>query len=354
MKTVHITTHPPYDAMIGHGILPQLGEYLRSIFPQGKAVLVCGEFIDERWGNIVADSLSEAGYPLCRIVLSANEEEKSWASLEWLLDTLAEQEITRGDFIIAMGGGVCGDLVGFASAIYLRGLPFVQVPTTLLAAVDASIGGKTGINLERGKNLAGAFHQPSLVFCDCDTLSTLPQEAWADGLAECIKTAAIANKDLFQLLEREDVHLTIEEIIASTAATKNIFVSGDERDLGKRQLLNFGHTWAHALEKRSNYEITHGRAVAIGMVVMARAAQYHGLSREDCTPALISILQKHHLPTESPYTIEDLLPYILNDKKRRGNTLPLILPYEIGNCFAHPLPLTELQHFFSIPLGGNV
>ena len=235
-----------------------------------------------------------------------------------------------------------GDLAGFAAATFLRGIPFLQLPTTLLAAVDSSVGGKTAIDLRGGKNLAGAFYQPSAVLCDLDTLDTLPQETFADGCAEVIKYGMLGDPGLLDRLEGADFRPDPEEVVARCVARKRDLVEQDEFDTGARQLLNLGHTVGHGIEACSGYAVSHGKAVAMGMVLVTRAAVSFGLCPPAVLPRLEALLRQHHLPTETPYPARALYEKTLSDKKRAGDTITLVVPTAWGKSQLRQLPVGEL------------
>ena len=347
MRTVPIRTSRSYDVLIGSGLLKEAGRLLLTVQKKCTAVLVADSNVDRLYGDTVAASLTEAGYAVERFSFPAGEGSKNIATLSALLEFMGEKRITRTDCIAALGGGVTGDLAGFAAAVYLRGIRYVQLPTTLLSAVDSSVGGKTAIDLISGKNLAGAFYQPSLVICDTNALSTLPEEVFRDGLAECVKYGIIWDAELFQRLKEPLNNETLEEIIARCVAIKGEVVREDEFEMGLRRLLNFGHTAGHAVEKCSGFMIPHGHAVAIGMAVIARAAYRRGLCPMECLDEIVSMLEHQKLPTRSPYPADALCEAALADKKRRGESIALIVPREIGRCEVLEVPVSELLSFFN-------
>ncbi|MDD6503238.1 MAG: 3-dehydroquinate synthase, partial [Oscillospiraceae bacterium] len=241
-------------------------------------------------------------------------------------------------------GGVTGDVSGFAAATYQRGISYIQIPTTLLAAVDSSVGGKTAIDLPAGKNLAGAFYQPGLVLCDYDTLNTLPEEVFTDGCAEVIKYGVIWDADFFEQL-KSPIRPQIESVIARCVEIKRDVVQQDEFDTGIRGLLNFGHTIGHAVEKCSAYAVSHGSAVAIGMALMTKAAYLAGRCDEDCVDSVYAMLRQYGLPTRTEFAPDDLLAAMLSDKKRSGSKISLIVPERIGKCDIVKLPVEEMKAF---------
>jgi 3-dehydroquinate synthase len=309
-----------------------------------RVLLLTDDTVEMLYADGVTASLLDAGFTVVRHVIPHGESSKSAVSLIALLEKMATEHLTRSDLLVALGGGVVGDLGGFASAVYQRGIPFVQIPTTLLAMVDASVGGKTAIDLEAGKNLAGAFHQPSLVICDADFLHTLPAYIFADGMAEVIKYAFISDRALFDAL-RGDATANMEEIIHLCAEDKRALVEADETDKGERQLLNLGHTVGHAIEACSEFVISHGSAVAMGMVIITRAAVKTGVCEAETLTALMALLEKYGLPTECPFTTEQLYAAALSDKKRAGGTITLVVPYGVADSRLVTVPVDALESY---------
>ncbi len=345
MRTVHVTASKEYDVRIGPGLLGQAGTLVAQSIPPCQTAVITDDHVAPLYLQKTERALRASGFSVCSLTLPHGEGSKSIATLERILDFLSVHHLTKSDVVLALGGGVIGDVTGFAASAYLRGVPYIQLPTTLLAAVDSSVGGKTAVNLASGKNLAGAFYQPSLVLCDTDTLRSLPTETYADGVSESIKHGVIGSAALFAALRPGLKEQAVEDVIAACVTMKADFVAQDEFDTGRRQILNFGHTIGHAIEKCSGFTLTHGHAVAIGMVYIARAAWRRGLSRENCTPELLEALQNNDLPVTCSYTGEELAEAALADKKRRGDTITLILPEKIGHCYRYPLPITELTEF---------
>ena len=346
MGTIHAKTSRPYDIVIGQGILGQCGDAVKELFPEGQTVIVTDDNVEPLYLETLKRSFQRCEIECVAFIIPNGEESKSTDIYTELLEFLAKRNMTKSDFITALGGGVVGDLAGFAAASYLRGIPYIQIPTTLLAAVDSSIGGKTAINLSGGKNLVGAFHQPSLVWCDYTTHETMDPLRYADGIAEIVKYAVLKGGDLFTLLEKENLYKHVEEIIEECVRLKLSIVSEDEFDTGKRQFLNLGHTLGHAIEARSRFDISHGHAVACGMTAMADVAALNGLADYDCSDRIGKVLKRYGLPTKMPYDYRELIPYIKNDKKRRGNKIKLIIPENIGRCRMISLSVKDLDSFF--------
>ncbi len=344
MKIINVKASQKYNVIIEHGALARAGELAASVISPCSVCIVTDDTVNALYASSLEESLKGAGFSAIRFVIPHGEASKNTASLVALLEFMAEHALTRSDAIVALGGGVVGDLAGFAAAIYLRGIKFIQIPTTLLACVDSSVGGKTGVDLVAGKNLAGAFHQPSLVICDPDTLDTLPPEIFADGCAEVIKYGIINDAPLFELLYG-DVHENIEDIIAACVQNKADIVEDDEFDTGKRQLLNLGHTVGHAIEARSDFAISHGSAVAMGTVIVTRAAVSLGLCSEDDLAAIIKMISSKGLPSECPFGADELTEVALKDKKRFGDTISLVVPYAIGDSRLYKINVNELKDF---------
>ena len=342
MNTVTVSASKTYDILIGPGILSELGPRVRSLGKAQKVCVVSETSVFPLWGETALSSLKDAGFDVCSYIFPAGEESKNGENLLKLLNFLAENGLTRSDILVALGGGVTGDLAGFAASCFLRGIRFVQVPTTLLAAVDSSVGGKTAVDLPAGKNLAGAFWQPSLVICDTDTLDTLPVDIFRDGCAEVIKYGILYDPKLFAHLEEKGLDFDREAVITRCVELKRDVVMEDEFDTGARMKLNLGHTIGHGVEARSNFTLSHGKSVAIGMAIIARAAAKKGiLSQEDCA-CLLKTLTEYGLPTETAYSPEEIAETALSDKKRTGGTLGLVVPESIGSCVLTPVPVEDV------------
>ncbi len=344
MNTVTVSASKTYDILIGPGILKELGVQVQSLGKAQKVCLVSETNVFPLWGEAALSSLKDAGFDVCSYVFPAGEESKNGENLLKLLNFLAENGLTRSDILVALGGGVTGDLAGFAASCFLRGIRFVQVPTTLLAAVDSSVGGKTAVDLPAGKNLAGAFWQPSLVICDTDTLDTLPVDIFRDGCAEVIKYGILYDPKLFAHLEEKGLDFDREAVITRCVELKRDVVMEDEFDTGARMKLNLGHTIGHGVEARSNFTLSHGKSVAIGMAIVCRA------SRCPDTPRILAILQKFGLPVTTDESVQDIYNYTLSDKKRSGDTVRLIIPRHIGDCAIVPTPVHTLKSFIQAGL----
>jgi len=346
MKTIRVQASKSYDVIIGNGVLKEIGSHLLDILKKHcKVTIISDSNVWPLWGDFVANHLTVAGFDVLHYVFPAGESSKSTATYLEILNFLAENQVTRTDAILALGGGVTGDMSGFAAATYLRGIRYIQVPTTLLAMVDSSVGGKTAIDLPVGKNLVGAFYQPNLVLCDLDTLSTLPESVFCDGCAEVIKYGVLYDANLFSHLTQHGLDFDREAVISRCIELKRNVVAEDEFDTGTRQKLNLGHTIGHGIEAKSNFSITHGQAVAIGMVIVSKAGAQLGYCDASIFKALEETLAKFKLPTSTSFTANQLYTCALSDKKRSGGTVNLIIPNTIGACAIVPTPVTELESF---------
>ena len=350
MTTLEVHASRSYPVHIGSGLLPPLGGMIAGLGKVRKVCIVSETNVWPLYGAAADASLHAAGLETCAFVFPAGESSKNGTTYLELLNFLAENRLTRSDLLVALGGGVVGDLTGFAAATYLRGIRFVQVPTTLLAAVDSSVGGKTAIDLPAGKNLAGAFCQPSLVLCDTDCLATLPEEIFRYGCAEVIKTAILFDETLFMDLVRDGLNFDREQVIAKCVAHKRDIVVADEFDRGQRNLLNLGHTVGHAVEALSEFTLSHGKSVAIGTAIVARSAVKAALCDQATATRIMWLLEKFGLPIFTHHTASELLDAALSDKKRSGDTVNLILPKTIGECIISPTSVSELESFIQAGL----
>lgn len=342
MDCIHVAASTEYDILIEKGILGRIGEYFEALGKVRKVVVVSDSNVYPLYGEKVKTALETAGFETESFVFPAGEASKSMQTYEELQEFLCEEHLTRSDALCALGGGVVGDLTGFAAATYQRGIRYIQVPTTLLAAVDSSVGGKTAIDLKAGKNQVGCFYQPSAVICDTETLKTLPESECKCGLAEVIKYGVLGNRAFFEELANGSAYDFIEHAIKVCVTMKRDIVNRDEFDRGERMLLNFGHTFGHAAEKCSNFKLLHGQGVAMGMAVMARAAYAKGYCDASVPEKIVKILEKYGLPTEMPYSLEELSKATLADKKMAGKEINLIVPKEIGNCIIEKITANEV------------
>ncbi|MBR2620493.1 MAG: 3-dehydroquinate synthase [Firmicutes bacterium] len=350
-----------YDVVMERGALVKAGEYIGKSNGR-KVCIITDDNVDRLYGqpeHALWASLTSAGFDVYKYVFPGGEDHKNMSTVAGILEFLAEQSFTRSDLLLALGGGITGDVTGFTAATYLRGIEFIQVPTSFLAVVDSSVGGKTGVNLSSGKNLAGAFWQPSLVLFDPDVLDTLSDELKLDGMAEAIKAGIIADPQILTMIDSSAGEMSpdnvsgilsdndlLTEIAAKAVKVKRAIVEEDERESGKRALLNLGHTAAHAIEKCSAYGISHGHAVAMGMAMISAAAAAEGLCEKACHVEIVSILRQAGFALTCPYNAKELTSAALHDKKRKGDSITLVIPESAGNCKLKKMPVEELEAFF--------
>lgn len=350
MLTVHLKDHQ-YDIQVKRGCLAQVGPFLQDLWQPQKVAIITDDNVASLYEEQVRVAVMQAGFEVVTHIVPHGETSKSLAKAEEIYAFLADEGFTRSDGIIALGGGVIGDLAAFAASTYMRGIHFIQIPTTLLAQVDSSIGGKTAVNTAKAKNLVGTFSQPDGVLIDPDVLQTLAPRRIREGIAEIIKSAAIADLALWHHLEKlpdEDALLAdAEYVITETLKVKQKVVEADEFDNGMRLILNFGHTIGHAVEKTAGYGvISHGEGVAIGMMKINQHAEAQGLSPQGSTAQLKELIEKFHLPTTTENWDETALyEAITHDKKARGDHLKLILLAAIGEAKIVTLPLTDLRAY---------
>ena len=350
MRTVTVEASKKYNILIGNGLLNSLGTEAQNLGSARKVCIVSESTVFPLYGGTAQNSLEAVGFEVVSFVFPAGEESKNAGVYLELLGFLAENRLTRTDLIVALGGGVVGDLAGFAAATYLRGIRFIQVPTTLLAAVDSSVGGKTAIDLPAGKNLVGAFCQPSLVLCDIDTLNTLPPDIFRDGCAEVIKYGILYDPVLFSHLQEAGLDFDREAVITRCVELKRNVVMEDEFDTGARMKLNLGHTVGHGVEARSSFTLSHGKSVAIGTAIVSRSAAKQGMCTKETSMLILQILEQFGLPIHTSYPLEDIYAYTLSDKKRTGGTVKLIIPNAIGSCSIAPTPVNALKSFIEAGL----
>ena len=348
MKIITVKASSTYDIMIDRGILNNCGALIKQNTGAKKLAVVTDSVVNEIYADTVMQSLEREGFEAVKFVFPNGEASKSAGVLNDIYEFLALNNITRTDCLVALGGGVVGDITGYAAATYLRGVEFVQIPTTLLAQIDSSVGGKTAINLPCGKNLVGAFKQPDCVICDIDTLKTLSPEILSDGMAEAIKYGMIKDKELFDIIGShtiDNVSEVIDEIIYRSVLIKRDIVEADEFDRGERMLLNFGHTLGHAVESYYKYSrYTHGSAVALGMYAFTERLNGKG----DLLDSLESCLKAYNLPTEIEVGVDKLVPLCYNDKKRESDKINIVLCKEKGKAYTEKLSIAEFNAFMGV------
>ena len=350
MKTVTVSASKKYQIHIGTELIENIATCASGILKSNKIAILSDSNVWPIYGKALTNSLENSGYSVCNYVIDAGEESKNGENYLKILNYLAAHQLTRADCMIALGGGVVGDLAGFVAATYLRGISFVQVPTTLLAMVDSSVGGKTAIDLPAGKNLAGAFYQPDLVLCDLNALQTLPRDVFIDGCAEVIKYGILFDPELFAHLSQFGPAFNREYVVSRCVELKRDIVNRDERDTGERQLLNLGHTIGHSIEANSGYHVSHGKAVAIGTNLIAACSVAGGFCTEETYRKIQTILLDFELPVMTDYSADQLTKIALRDKKRTSDSLSCILPKDIGKCIIYPYPIENLETFIKAGL----
>lgn len=349
MKKLTVNVDNGYDILIEKGLIEKTGELVKSVLPSNKIILISDTTVYRLYGDKVKASLEKQKYQVFTYIFNAGEVSKKTETVINIVEFMAEKGLTRGDGAVALGGGVCGDMAGFAAAIYLRGIKFVQIPTSLLAQVDSSVGGKTGVNLPQGKNLCGSFHQPSMVIIDPGVLNTLSPHYFSDGMGEVIKYGCIKSKALFERLANENPNDFIEDMIFECVDIKRRIVENDEKEQGERALLNFGHTCGHAIEKLWNFEtISHGEAVGIGMVMISKAGEELGLTEQGTSEKIACVLKKYNLKTEDSHSTEEIVSAMSADKKRTGTGIKLIMLKSIGESFIKPVAYSETAKIFGV------
>lgn len=346
MEKVTVNASKKYNILIDRGILDKCGEYIAALKLGGKAAVITDDNVNLHYGERVVKSLKNAGISTKKYVFNHGENSKNHATLLNIYEFLAENGYTRSDFIVALGGGVVGDTAGFAAATYMRGIDFIQIPTTVIAQSDSSVGGKTAVDIPAGKNLVGRFHQPRLVICDTDTLNTLTPEFFSDGMAEVIKHGMIKSRELFDILMVKDIKTNMVDIIRRNTTIKGHVIEVDEREKGERMLLNFGHTLGHALEKYYNFQgITHGCAVSVGMSTFTHIAEKRGMCKSGIAEQLDALLIKCGLPITDSAPLSELYELSLGDKKHLANGMNIVICTDIGQSKVVNMTVDEYRDF---------
>lgn len=333
MHKITANTSKVYDILIESGLLNDCGSYISKVVHPCKAMIVSDTNVAPLYLERVRISLEKSGFSVFECIIPAGEKNKNFQTVYGITLEIANRLFNRSDIVVALGGGVVGDMAGFASAIYMRGIRFVQLSTSLLSDIDSSVGGKTGCDLPNGKNLIGAFHQPELVIIDTDTLKTLPQKYINDGMGEAIKYGVIRSKRLFDDIAQYDFNNSPDDFIAECVDIKCEIVERDETECNERKLLNFGHTLGHAIEKYYDYKkYSHGEAVAIGMVMISQAAAKNGFCDESVSRDIARVCARYSLPVECDAPLEELVRICASDKKSTSAGIDLIVPERIGKC----------------------
>lgn len=343
MKTTVTTSTGEYPVITGHGILKDFVDLTQICREGTKAAVVTDDNVAPLWLDRLLSVLPDG---TLRYVIPHGEKSKNWTLAGELLEKLAADGFCRDDTLVALGGGVVGDITGFVASVYMRGVPYVQVPTTLLAAIDSSVGGKTAVDLKAGKNLAGRIYPPKAVVCDLDTLATLPRSEWKCGLGEAVKYAVLAGGEIFDIMQSGAEQKDLERLIDLCVDYKRRIVEADENEGGLRRLLNLGHTVGHAIEAESALGFPHGVCVAMGIKVIARASVSAGYLPKDEYMRISALLQKYGFP-ECPYPLRSVIMHAAHDKKISGGKINAVVIRGIGRCETVPMTLDELKEFVS-------
>ena len=350
IQIVHVNAQSgSYDVMVGLDILSEVGPVARRTAGGTVAFVVSNTNVNPLYGEVVNQSLRDAGYTVATKVVGVGEAIKTMSVLSDVLECMADAQMTRDDLVVALGGGVVGDLAGFAASIYMRGCHVLQVPTSLLAMVDSSVGGKTAVDLVNGKNLAGTFFQPSAVIASIQCLTTINRQLFTDSCGEVLKYGVMSDADLFEELERKPINegeydlKRIEKIVKRCVEIKRDVVDTDEREHGLRQILNLGHTIGHAIEAESSYTLGHGSCVAAGMCFIVRACAKRGLCSDEVAQRVVSTVEHYGLPTGSNVSTDSLYERALADKKRHGDTINVVLVRDIGKVEVSTLTVADFR-----------
>lgn len=346
---VNVSDNSISNIYIENGLISKAGKLIKEKFNCKKIALVSDTNVYPIYGDIIKSQLENEGYEVFTYIFKAGEASKNTTELVKIVEFMAQSGLTREDIAVALGGGVCGDMVGFAAAVFLRGIKFVQIPTSLLAQVDSSVGGKTAVDLPQGKNLCGAFHQPSIVIIDPNVLSTLSEHFFSDGMGEVIKYGCIKSASLFELLEEGNARDNINEIITECVSIKRQVVENDEKEHGERALLNFGHTCGHAIEKLWNFEtVSHGEAVGMGMVMITHASEDLGITEKGTTERIIKVLEKNNLKISDSHSKKEIISAMSGDKKRTGSGIKFVMIDKIGSSFINPIKYEDINKTFGV------
>ncbi|NLX64438.1 MAG: 3-dehydroquinate synthase [Clostridiaceae bacterium] len=339
-----------YSIHIESGIFNKLPDIFKEKYSGKKLAVVSDNNVFSIYGNTFVKNLQQKGFIVIPIIFEAGEKSKNLTTLNEIYNALADHAFTRSDIVVALGGGVTGDMAGLAAATFLRGMGYIQIPSTLLAMVDSSIGGKVAVDLPQGKNLIGAFYQPDAVYTDPSLLETLSDKWFQDGMAELIKHGTIRDEDLYKRLalhgyDRKTMSRNLDDYIFASCNIKRIIVEEDEKDNGIRQILNFGHTIGHAIERVQNYSgLSHGEAISIGMVYITRLTESMGLTERGEAEKIIEVLEKYGLPTQwSDLDVSDVIKAIAIDKKNRSGKITIAFIEKIGHGRLIEMDLKELE-----------
>lgn len=348
MKTLKVEAKSAtYDILIEKGILKNCAQYIAPLVRGKKLMIITDTNVQPLYLETVKSAFDNSDFYISTFVFEAGEQNKNLSTVSAIYDALSKEGFSRQDCIVALGGGVCGDISGFAAATYMRGIDFVQIPTTLLSQVDSSVGGKTGVDTSYGKNLVGAFYQPRLVLIDPNTLNTLTEHYFADGMGEVIKYGCIKSAELFNMLSTVNIKESIEDIILECLTIKRDVVNEDERESGLRMILNFGHTLGHSIEKLSDFTLSHGECVAKGMVLITKASENSGLTPLGTADKIAALCNKCGLNTDIPYDTSAIAENAKGDKKGSGDIINTVLIEKIGKSFIYPINKNDIEQFLN-------
>ena len=351
MEKIHINLgKDSYDIVIDSGLIRHAGDAVSSLTGAHDAAIITEDGIDRLYGMDLVKSLESAGIRTQMIVVPSSEKSRSLSIVNRVYGALVDFGLPSDGVLIALGGRVVGDITGFVAATYHRGIAYIQFPTSVLSQIGSAIGGKITLDITAGKNLVGAFWQPSLVLCDTDTLDTLPREIFLDGCAEVIKYAILYDSDFFHYLASTGPGFDKAYVIERCVTMKRDVVARDEFDTGERRLLNLGHTVGHGVEAKSNFTLSHGKSVAIGTAIIARSAVNYQLLSQECAIKIENLLREFCLPVRTQDSAKELASFALSDKKRTGGTVSLVVPRAIGRCEILSTPVEELENFIQAGL----
>ncbi len=346
MKEINIKTDKPYKILIGKNLIQYSGDFIKKFSLAKQVLIVSDNNVNDLYFDVVYKSLITAGFNVFSFVFDSGEHSKNLKTVEEIYLKLIDNQFTRSDLIIALGGGVVGDIAGFAASTYMRGIDFIQIPTTLLSQIDSSIGGKTAVNLAKGKNLVGSFYQPRIVIIDTNTLRTLPDINISDGISEAIKYGLIKSEGLFKKIKNYEFNDIVEDLIIECINIKKEIIEQDEFEQGNRKLLNFGHTLGHAIETLYNYKkYSHGQAVAIGMAYVVKSCEKLSVCSKQIYNDLIFTLKKYNLPYKVDCNIDNLIAIAQTDKKATNDYLDIILISDIGKSFIKRISKNDLKKY---------
>lgn len=346
VKKINFKTNFPYEILIDNNLIRKSGDYIKKFSSAKQVLIITDNIVNELYSGDLTDSLIDNGFEVFLFVLSHGESSKTLLSVERIYSFLIKNKFTRSDLIVALGGGIVGDIAGFVAATYMRGVDLVNIPTTLLSQIDSAIGGKNGVNLAHGKNLIGTFYQPKLVLVDIGALSTLSKQSLSDGMAEAIKYGLIRSKSLFNMIKSCELEDILTDLIFECISIKQALVEQDELEHGDRRLLNFGHTLGHAIEKFYSFsKYTHGQAISIGMAYTVRSGENLAVTKSGTYEELISVLQKYNLPYEIDCDMEKLAEIAKADKKATGEFFDIVLIKSIGEGFVKRIKKDDLKKY---------